>query len=326
MTLYLHIGSHKTGTTAVQRFAASNRAALRARGLWYPSYEEIGRSEHYGHHHFAHAVADAPRGRFTFDDAERFAEAVRRGGRKAENVLLSAEPIYRHVLKGPADYWAQREAYIARLKAVIGIDDVVVLATLRRQDGFARSLYQEKIKSRKYSARFRQFLVEQRSEFDYHRQLSMFRTAFGAVDLLVYEDLKTQGLVDAFFAHLGVDVSDLPRTPVENRSLPLELVEYKRLFNATKAGKGKLANVADRLDQRAAKGGLLDGVDWISRADMEAFCQSFAADNEMLRRDFASDHPAPLFPSLEASPIAELAEYEGMSVHRFAELTAEILL
>jgi len=46
MTLIVHIGSHKTGTTAIQRFAASHRATLRERGLWYPSYEEIGRPEH----------------------------------------------------------------------------------------------------------------------------------------------------------------------------------------------------------------------------------------------------------------------------------------
>lgn len=326
MTLVLHIGSHKTGTTAVQRFAAAHRAILRERGLWYPSYDEIGLPEHYAHHHFAHAIADAARGKFDIGDAERFSAAVRRGRRKGETVLLSAEPIYRHVLKGPDDYWAQREAYVARLKEMIGTDDATVLAVFRRQDGFARSLYQEKIKSRKYAARFRQFLVEQRHEFEYHRQLSVFAAVFGGVDLLIYEDLRQRGLIDAFFAHLGIDVSDLGRNAAENRSLPIELVEYKRLLNATRAGKGKLAHVADLLDKRAATGGLRDHIDWISRQDMEAFCASFDAENEALRRDFASDHPAPIFPSLEAAPIAELDEYEGMSVHRFAELTAEIFL
>ena len=119
MTLVLHIGSHKTGTTAVQRFAAAHRAILRERGLWYPSYDEIGLPEHYAHHHFAHAIADAARGKFDIGDAERFSAAVRRGRRKGETVLLSAEPIYRHVLKGPDDYWAQREAYVARLKEMM---------------------------------------------------------------------------------------------------------------------------------------------------------------------------------------------------------------
>ena len=128
MTLVLHIGSHKTGTTAVQRFAAAHRAILRERGLWYPSYDEIGLPEHYAHHHFAHAIADAARGKFDIGDAERFSAAVRRGRRKGETVLLSAEPIYRHVLKGPDDYWAQREAYVARLKEMIGTDDATVLA------------------------------------------------------------------------------------------------------------------------------------------------------------------------------------------------------
>ena len=35
-TLYLHIGMHKTGTTAIQRFCAENRRALLKRGYCYP--------------------------------------------------------------------------------------------------------------------------------------------------------------------------------------------------------------------------------------------------------------------------------------------------
>ena len=180
MTVIVHIGSHKTGTTTIQRFAASHRAALRERGLWYPSYEEIGLSGHYGHHDFAHAIAGIE-DRLSARDAERFADLIRKGIRPGETALISAEPIYRHLLPQDAEYWPGRRGYAERLKEVIGVEDATILCVFRRQDSFARSLYQEKIKSRKYVESFRQFLVNQRYEFEYHRQLTLFREVFGKV-------------------------------------------------------------------------------------------------------------------------------------------------
>jgi hypothetical protein len=324
MTLIVHIGSHKTGTTAIQRFAASHRAVLRERGLWYPSYEEIGLPAHYGHHDFAHAVAGVEE-RLSVRDAERFSDFIRGRMRAGETALISAEPIYRHVLPQDADYWSGRRGYATRLKEVIGFEDVTILCVLRRQDSFARSLYQEKIKSRKYAESFRQFLVNQRHEFEYHRQLTIFQEVFGNVRVLIYEDLKQGDLIDAFFGHLRVAVSDLPRKSVENPSLPLELVEYKRLLNGTKLGLTRLKGVTQKLEKRAKSGGLETEVDWISRQEMEAFFASFDEENEKLRRDFVSDRSSPLFPSLEAAPIKDKGEYNGMSARRFAELTVEIL-
>lgn len=325
MTLVFHIGSHKTGTTAIQRFAARHRRALRKRGLWYPAYEDIGLPGHYAHHHFAHAVAGSAGNAISYEEALRFTDHIRRNRQAGETVLLSAEPVYRHLLPDHGDYWSARAAYVAKLKEAIGLDDVTALAVFRRQDHFATSLYQEKVKSRSYSNTFRQFLVSERAEFEYHRQLSMFKDAFATVDVLIYEDLRRHGLIEAFFRHLGIDVSDLPQSPLENVSLPLELVEFKRLLNVSKPRKRRLARVVGKLEQRAAAGGLLDGVNWISCSEMKDFLDSFEEENERLRRAFLNDRPPPVFPSLADVPIEDKDEYRGMSVERFATLTMEIL-
>ena len=325
MSFIIHIGSHKTGTTAVQRFAAKHRKALRSRGLWYPSYADIGIADHYGHHDFAHAVADRE-GRLTIDDAHRFVQYIRRKRRKREKVLISAEPMYRHVIKGDPDLWEQRAAYVRRLGDVFGVEDVTVLAVFRRQDTFARSLYQEKVKARRYAARFRQFLTEQRYEFEYHRQVSLFAKVFGSVMVETYEDLKKTNLINAFYANLGIDVSDFEPPTEINRSLPIELVEYKRLLNATECRRVRLQQIVPKLDGRAAKEGLAGDIDWITREEMEEFYNSFNDENERLRRDFANDRPAPLFPSLIEQPIPDRQEYGGMTMHRFAQLTADMLL
>ena len=48
--LFLHVGSHKTGTTAIQRFAYLNRSTLRAKGFWYPDFYPIDKSNIKAHH------------------------------------------------------------------------------------------------------------------------------------------------------------------------------------------------------------------------------------------------------------------------------------
>lgn len=325
MTLILHIGTHKTGTTTIQRFAASHRKELRRRGLRYPSYKSIGLPGHYAHHHFAHAIADEKGNALSLEDAERFAKFIRGRWWQRGKTLLSAEPLYRHVLSSEADYWRAREAYVAKVRRVLGREKITVLAVLRRQDRFAESLYQEKVKSRAYSKTFREFLVEQRHEFEYFRQLSIFAEAFGRVEVLIYEDLQQEGLIDGFFGHLGVDVSGLARPSARNVSLPLELVEYKRLLNTSKIAKKRLAKVVEKLESRAQRGELQNDFGWIARTEMEDFCRSFDDDNERLRQSFAADRSSPLFPSLEAVPIAEKTAYHGMSTQRFADLTTEIL-
>ena len=55
--IFVHIGTHKTGTTSIQKFARSNEEKLKMKGFFYPGYSILGKKEHYGHHHIAHALA-----------------------------------------------------------------------------------------------------------------------------------------------------------------------------------------------------------------------------------------------------------------------------
>ena len=40
-------------------------------------------------------------------------------------------------------------------------------------------------------------------------------------------------LINAFFGHLGIDVANITGRPSANPSLPIELVEFKRILNGT---------------------------------------------------------------------------------------------
>ncbi len=328
MTVVLHIGTHKTGTTAIQRFAASKRGKLRSRGLWYPSYDEIGLFVHYGHHHIAHAIANEQGNRLSIDDTQRFVDYVQAKKRRNETVLISAEPFYRHLLPTEGGYWAERKAYIDRVRSFFPSPDVKILAIVRRQDTFARSLYQERVKVTKYRLKFRDFLVTERPSFEYYSHLRLFNDAFGNVEVLTYEDLAARGLIDAFFSHLGIDVSDIPGRPSANQSLPIDLVEFKRILNSTPLKPERLKEIGTLLLDRTDRSKIEQGkVDWLSVEEMAAFYDSFAEENEKLRKDYLPGRPPPLFPPFVMPTGTDVPEvYGGMSANRLAHLVAELLL
>jgi hypothetical protein len=149
------------------------------------------------------------------------------------------------------------------------------------------------------------------------------------VEVLTYEDLAASGLVDSFFAHIGIDVSDIPGRPSANPSLPIDLVEFKRILNTTPLKPERLKEIGSLLLDKADTATKIERgkVDWLSVEEMAAFYDSFAEENEKLRADYLPGRPPPLFPPFVTSAEADVTEvYGGMSANRFAHLVAELLL
>ena len=308
MSFVIHVGTHKTGTTTLQRFAASNRAELRHRGLWYPSYSEIGLFDHYAHHHLAFALAKEARARLSDTEARKFVEYVDKSRKSNETVLISAEPLYRLTLglnekthkwrSSSAPYWDARDQFIAKMREAFPFDDAQILICLRRQDNFARSVYQERVKVTKFSDTFATFLHKERSIFDYLGQVEAFARHFPNVRIVTFESLVGTGdLHAAFFKLLDADISFAENRPVTNVSLPIEFVEFKRLLNKTRIGRETADKIGKKLLGLAQKNALnpARNLDWLSFEDMMSFQGSFERDNERLRQRFAPGLPAPLF-------------------------------
>lgn len=105
--LLLHAGLHKTGTTAIQRFASANRRILRERGLLYPTFQPIREEQCEAHNRLAHSFASVGKSR-TFSD-EHIARLCGywcdHAGR--DTVFLSAEAFCRHVLLATGAEWIE---------------------------------------------------------------------------------------------------------------------------------------------------------------------------------------------------------------------------
>lgn len=123
--LILHIGTMKTGSTAIQRFFALNRRALPLFGLHYPRALD-GRA--LNHNDLAESAGSAAAG------AARDAYLGAAARRRRCATLLSAERLAALGPAGAAGFAAAAEAFEMR-----------VIVWLRRQDEWALSTYREHI-------------------------------------------------------------------------------------------------------------------------------------------------------------------------------------
>jgi len=222
----LHIGAPKTGSTALQKFLATNRERLRGLGMEYPDVSLRG----FGHHDIAFLVGGGyptwatPQDRPLEELVRDLADTVA----SSPMVALSSENFY--LLPNPPG--------VAQLleQAGIGAGDVRVIVYLRRQDEAHLSWYNQAVKAQGYSGSIADNIGETHSLWDYAAQLKRWAAVFGADNLVV----RTYQLPDApggdirrdflRIAGLPEDGFDFPRENVNSR-INAEILEFQRLIN-----------------------------------------------------------------------------------------------
>jgi hypothetical protein len=217
----------------------------------YPDSSIAGFKEHVAHHRIAHAMAsrsDAGRTDIcTPDDARRFFDAVRHDLRAGEIGVISAEPMYRHVLPPPPGVEDTRAfegfgrtkgdplRYIQTIRDCIGDFDVAVLVMLRRQDRFLESLYAEVVMSKNYRGSVDRFIGQRGWLADYYERLRMWEDVFGTgrVSVRVFEPRSFGMPLERYFLEWlgGTWNSALEPAARYNVTVPRSLVEYKRALN-----------------------------------------------------------------------------------------------
>lgn len=211
--LFIHAGSHKTGTTAIQQTLGAVRGELKRQGICWP---RLGSSP--VHHKFVQALHD--RGPFARLNAAWMTGRIRRQSRGCRATVLSSERLYRigYVLFGnePQDSDANRRRrteVLGRLRALFAGDfDIRVILYLRRVDVFAESMYKELLFRKDYPGRylFARFLEQQDVLFRYDTRIHEFEDCLGPVSVHAYDALQGAGVVPHFCSLIGAN----PPAPV----------------------------------------------------------------------------------------------------------------
>lgn len=209
MTLIIHAGIHRTGSTSLQCFLADNRAALRGRGIAYPGEER-------NHQGLAWALK---RGESGAGEVLALVE-----GAGAERVVLSGEDFCIHT-------------DLRWLREVAARQDTRAVFYLRRQDHWVMSWYNQHVKwpfdRRKSRMDPTAFLatIDDFHWLDYAALVDRWRAVLGRerVAVGVLETGQVEDVTSDFLGRLGLGrdgfVFDQERT---NDSLPVHLLEIAR--------------------------------------------------------------------------------------------------
>ncbi|TGQ52269.1 hypothetical protein EN836_20700 [Mesorhizobium sp. M1C.F.Ca.ET.193.01.1.1] len=323
MRLILHIGTHKTGSTALQHFLSANGEELSEYGFYYASP-----AGEFNLNSIANAILLDRQDKFKYFLLEKLRKAEQNG---AHTIIASSENLYAmaryltrfNAEKTSAMVLAKERILIERLRAAVPAHvECHVLCYVRRPDHYLESLYNQNVKRDALVAgEAVDFLNMIYDMLDYHRYFSIWRDVFGssACSVRVYE-AALPNLIEDFLRHvLGCeDISSFKQQHVRaNERLSRDVLEYKRLRNEhVPYSEQKLeGRIFALVDKRITSPN--NNHEYLSPDERAGLLSRLEPSMERLRTEFA----LPAFPrfSLEAAR-ASWQPYPGLSLEKRREI------
>lgn len=242
---YVHAGTHKTGTTAIQTFMAMNEPALVQAGILWPRSGRVTRwgSENTGHHNLAWELGAFSRfmpEEGTFEDALNEIAAA-----KSNVIALSSEDFY-WLHDKPNSLVVLRNGL-----AALGYVPKIILY-LRAQNELVQTLCMQQGKEKQFfdftaimrhvfeSGVFPFAGSDARYELLYTRLLDAFSTVFGTENIVVRSYVKRAPdlLLREFLnlvggEHIPQQILLQPSPTLRRGSIPLEARTDQRFINAS---------------------------------------------------------------------------------------------
>lgn len=285
--LYLHIGYNKTATTSIQEFCKENAAKLNEQGYLYPTCGQTSR----GAHHFlaSHFMQEPPISWTTKVNWDNYFNEFLRSIDSAQRVILSSEMLS----------WFSK-CNVARLQQLIAsFDKVRILMYVRRQDSYAVSFYNSRIRNGSKVPSFPEFCMEESDKLDFYSNLLQWEKFIGRNNLTVRPFVekiwKDGNVIDDFFNVIDSNLSlrEFVRLKQVNPSLPLLAVEILRQTNSLDISqRPQFVNLIRELTSNTempSLGGFL------TKAIQKQLLESFEKGNRLMAQRYWTDAEARLF-------------------------------
>jgi len=205
---FIHIGTHKTGTTSLQHALHANRRKLDALSYLYPRSGRLAIARE-GHHNIAWELSRDRRFRRRFGTVDKLLTEI---AATPHDVVLSSEDF------GSSVYHAEEFAsFVTRLKRLML--DITLIVYFRNQIDYAKSLYLELL-AFGFDVSFGEFLTELTDHgrfvwrdwifpFDYYDFFERLRSIDGVTVVARSYDVTRAALIDDFCSILGLAAADL---------------------------------------------------------------------------------------------------------------------
>lgn len=244
-TLYLHIGTPKTGTSAIQRFLPMNEELLKEQGFCYPDlgyrFSGIGKNRN------AHFLVYRQRCiSETEEETQRIRQLEDEYFYKGLDKIKEIMNIYPNVILSDENIWngyVKRENFWETLNDALserGIN-LKVIVYLRRQDLVIESYWIQRVKEMLQMS-FQDYISSGKYKYfklDYYKQLKYIAEIIGKENIIVraYEKQQYEGsgntLISDFLNILGLKMNPeyVSADIVANTSLFGGCLEVKRILN-----------------------------------------------------------------------------------------------
>lgn len=306
--LILHVGTMKTGTSAIQGFLAQNAAVLERQGVSYPLFGRFAKENPDRNANFLMRAANARavpgyKSKHLKKKVPAALAEFREAVAAFDTVVLSEETLWHRGLDHEG-YWEAARAIVEEC----GVEQTDVIVYLRRQDEYAESRWREFVKHHTwYTMTFEEYRADEESmrPNDYKRGVDLLAAAFGK-DRLTVRVYERSGFVDHdvvkdFLACAGIGDDPgfdyvLHGSRARNSSLSEDYTELKRLANLAPAYSGGGSNWY-RAAATAAMGAL-DGIEskWhMSSEERAAFMARYEEGNAALAREYLGREDGVLF-------------------------------
>lgn len=320
--LYLHIGTHKTGSTSIQHWLNDNRGILEARDYYYPIEGAYFLPGEASASLLAHAILERRPGYIgnMIIDRNACVSDIRRDIRNTSctNVIVSSEH-FSHATK------------IEKVKKIFDLfsdlfETMTVIVYLRRQDHRIESGWSQLVKTGGITASFDEFLSNDLSapKRNYLDLIASWAEVFGKDNLIIKPFEKDQffnnNLLHDFLETLGLK-TELANYSVKNESPPIELVETLRLFGHsihTRAERSALFRILISIPVK------LDNTKYtlLTPEKRKAILDQYKESNQFVAEKYLGRSDGKLFYDSETS---KLPVYPGMSLERFSIISREII-
>jgi hypothetical protein len=275
MTVYIHIGLHKTGSTSLQHFLQLNEERLAERG-WHIPRAGRGKGKGANQHNLAWHLANRPRFREDVGGLDEVAAEVAR----SPNTVISAEGLENLL-----------DDQIERLRDACGGHDFKVIAYLRRQDGLITSRYWQAVQTGRRVPRIGEYVAEMiaSDRLDFEVILGRWQRAFGPENLrlsVVSKETEGELLFQDFLALLdlgGLEQTELPKGNKNASPSAVAIETIRRVNERTKHGKVSRKRMMRQVQKKLAADETLPKLKLrIAGTDYAAVAERFARGNEAI--------------------------------------------
>ena len=308
-TLYLHIGTPKTGTTALQNFLPANEEVLEQHGICYPDfgfrYTGLGVLRN-GHFLVTGNYKDEFGNRVPEKEEADYQEGLRKleeTGKRFSKIILSDEGIWKQSITDRENFWERLNKDLKR----IGFD-IKIIVYFRCQNLFVQSHWAQKIKEgEEYN--FHEYLespIFTEYPLDYYEYMHMLASIFGKEALIIraFEKKQFMGenhtIQEDFLNIFNLKMSDgfVVEQAVYNTSFEGDYLKIKEILNNLpefKSNKNLLiSNMKNIQDEKIFEHNYKKYT-FFKPGEEEEFMERFNSSNSMVAKEFLGREDGRLF-------------------------------